>query len=377
MNDRLYLQEDLISENESVFNYFLNNSDVVSYNDVKEITVFENDMLSLIEKKNWGFYDILVCKTIFKKDTVSKTALVGSTSNVVDNLALYVTDYDKPLKLSGETKVFGDIKIPNGHSELAYINGKKGNALTLKGRQLKSKDKLPKINKTVDLNILGLPQLSFGTIDINNEKVLVNKFDELSKVIDLNGIASLKEIKCKGNFILHSINDLEIDSSAILNDVVIMAPVVKIASGFRGNIQIIATQKVIVEDNVSLMYPSSIYIKSDTDIASVEIKKNSTLIGGVVIDGNTYNNSLERKLYIDEDAGVIGNVYCYGSTQLKGSIIGSIYTDRFFLKTKASNYENVILNGSINKEKLPDNFVELPLFNNSFNKKKYAVIKEL
>ncbi|MDO5981430.1 hypothetical protein [Flavivirga spongiicola] len=374
LNDRLYLQEDLISRNESAFNYFLNNSKLVSYNDTKEITVFDDDIPSFIEKKNWGFYNILICKTVFKNDTISKMALVGSIKKVEDDLALYVTDYDKPLKLSGKTKILGDIKIPNGRSEQAYVNGQKGNALTLKGRQLNSKDRLPKIDKIINLDVSGLPRLSFNAI--NEEKVLVNGFDNVTKVIDVNGIASLKDISCKGNFILYSINDLEIDSSVTLNDVVIIAPVVKIASGFKGNVQIIANQTVVVEENVSLLYPSSIYIKNDTDIVSIEIKKNSTLVGGIVIDGDTYNNSLERKLYINEDATVIGNVYCYGSTQLKGTIVGSIYTDRFFLKTEASNYENIILNGCIDKEKLLENFVELPLFNNSFDKKKHAVIKE-
>ncbi|TGV01054.1 hypothetical protein [Flavivirga rizhaonensis] len=375
LNNRLYLQEDLISKNESAFNYFLNNNEWVSYDEIKEITVFDDDDISsFIEKKNWGFYDILICKTVFKNDTIHKTALVGSIKKEVDDLALYVTDYDKPLKLSGKTKVLGDIKIPNGRSEQAYINGQKGNALTLRGRQLKSKDKLPKIDKTIKMDVLGLPRISFN--NINEETILINGFNNVTKVLDLNGIASLKDITCKGNFILYSINDLEIDSSVILNDVVIIAPVVKIISGFKGNVQIIATKEVIVEENVSLMYPSSIYIKNDTDIVSVEIKKNSTLIGGIVIDGNTYSNSLDRKLFINENTTIIGNVYCYGSTQLNGNIIGSIYTDRFFLKTEASNYENVILNASINKEKLSDNFVELPLFNNSLDKKTYAVIKE-
>ncbi|GAA3590985.1 hypothetical protein GCM10022396_05570 [Flavivirga amylovorans] len=374
MNDRLYLQEDLINKNESAFHYFLNNNELVSYNDVKEIYVFDDDIPSFIEKKNWGFYDILICKTVFKNDTISKTVLVGSIKKAIDNFALYVTDYDKPLKLSGNTKVSGNIEIPNGRIEQAYINGQKGNAINLKGQQLKSKDKLPKIDKVIDIDVSGLPRLSFNTI--NEEKIHINGFDRDTKVIDLNGITSLKDISYKGNFILYSINDLEIDSSVTLHDVVVMAPVIKIESGFKGNIQIIATSEVVIEENVSLMYPSSIYIKNDTDIVSIEIKKNSTLVGGIVIDGDTYNNSLERKLFINESATIIGNVYCYGSTELKGSIIGSLYTDRFFLNTEASNYENIILNASINKDKLPDNFVELPLFNNSSNKKKYAVIKE-
>ncbi len=375
LNDKLYLQEDLIGRNESVLNYFLSNSELVSYNSILEIDVFEDGITSSVEKKNWGFYDVFICKSVFKSDTISKAVLVGNTKDNTNNLALYVTDYDKPLKFSGSTQIIGDIEIPNGRSEQAYINGQRGNSINLKGQQTKSKDKLPKIDKEIHIDVSSLPRLPLN--NINKETVLTNEFDATTKVIDLNDIKLLKDLACKGNFILFSNNDLEIGDSVQLNDVVIMAPVVKMASGFKGNVQIIASQKVLVEEDVSLMYPSNIYIKNDADSVSVEIKKNSTLIGGIVIDGNTYNNSLDRELLIYENASVIGNVYCYGSTQLKGKIIGSIYTDRFFLRTEASNYENVILNASINKKDLPDDFIELPLFRSPSNKKKYAVIKAL
>ena len=62
--------------------------------------------------------------------------------------------------------------------------------------------------------------------------------------------------------------------------------------------------------------------------------------------------------------------------QLKGNVIGTVFTDRFFLETEASSYENVILNGFINLDSLPDNFIGLPLFNNPNNISEYAVIKE-
>lgn len=373
LNNKLSSREDLINRNISSFNYFLNNSESIEYNKVKEIDVFDDGIKSYLEKKNWGFYDILVSKTVFKIDTITKIALVGNIKTS-DNFVLYVTDYDKPLKLSGNTKIIGDIKIPNAKTEQAYINGQKGNSIEIKGNQSKSDDKLPKITKDTHLNVSDLAHFSIDKF--NNKTAITNRFDTYTKVIDLNNTSSLRDITLKGNFILLSRNELEIDRSAKLSDVVIIAPQVKINSGFKGNIQIVSKEKVIVEENVSLLYPSSIYIKNDTDAVLVEIKSNSTIVGGIVINGNTYTNSLERKLTIEEGSTVVGNIYCYGSTQLKGNVIGSLYTDRFFLETDASNYENVVLNGSINKKTLPNNFVELPLFSSTLDKKRYAVIKE-
>lgn len=374
-NNRLIIQEDLISRNTSGFNYLLSNSESLIYNKTQEVDLFEDNIISVLEKKSWGFYDILICKTFFKKDTVSKTVLVGKTSSKSNNTALYVTDYDKPLKLSGNTRIVGDIIVPNASTSQAYINGKKGNNILLKGKKLKSNNKLPKIDKDVFLNIDELPRLSVSTI-INKQPVF-NSFDSKTQVIDLKEKTLIKGINCKGNFVFTSNNMLEVDGTSKLNDVIVIAPKVKITSGFKGNLQIVAKEEVIVEENVALYYPSSIYVKNNKDSILVKIKNNSKLIGGIVINGKSYNESLKRKLIIEEKAIVVGNIYCYGKTQLKGQVIGSVYTDRFYLKTNTSNYENIILNGAIDRESLPKNFIELPLFNNTIDEKKYAVIKEL
>ena len=97
LNNQLYMHEDLLSRNVSSFNYLLNNVESLNYNKVKKIDVFEDNIFSYLEKKNWGFYDIIISKTIFKKDTISKTAMIGKVNIKEDNLALYVTDDDKPL----------------------------------------------------------------------------------------------------------------------------------------------------------------------------------------------------------------------------------------------------------------------------------------
>ncbi|MDO5968988.1 polymer-forming cytoskeletal protein [Flavivirga aquimarina] len=374
LNDLLYTHEDLIQRNDSSFNYLISNLETVSYDQMKEIDVFGDEVLSYIQKKHWGFYDILISKTQFKNDTVTKTALVGQKSYISNNIALYVTDYDRPLKLSGKMTILGQIKVPNGKTELAYINGQKGNKLMLKGQQLKSGDKLPKIEKDVTIEFSKFKPVSLSSLgkDIH----VINGFDEATKVIDVEDIGELRDMVCKGNIVLTSNNTLNIAPTASLNDVIISAPSVTIKSGFKGNIQIIAKEHVTIDENVELHYPSSIYIKNDNDDVLVEIRENSTIAGGIVIDGDIYNASLNRSLTIEENATVIGNVYCYGNTQLKGKVIGNIYTDKFFLKTESSNYENVILNGTINRDSLPSDFIELPLFKNNSNEKIYEIIKE-
>lgn len=373
LNDRLYTHEDLISRNESSFNFLLNNSESMSYNQSEFIDVFDHGISSSVYKKNWGFYDILVCKTAFKQDTVSKIALVGQRSNENNNLAVFVTNYDKPLKLSGKAKILGQIKVPNGRIERAYINGRNGNDIELHGQQLKSENKLPRIEKDIVLNVAEYETIHLNTLD--DRPVIVNAFDEVTKVLNLNETRQLNHIVCKGNIVLKSDNGLKITKTAVLNDVIVSAPFVHIMSGFKGNIQIVAKDSVIIDKHVQLRYPSSIYIKNNGE-ASITLEDDSVLIGGVVIDGEAPSGTSKRLLTIKKRATVVGNIYCNGSTQLKGKVIGNIYTDKFFLKTKSSNYENVILNGSINRDSLPKDFIGLPLFKTNYQKSSYAVIKE-
>ncbi|WP_452602794.1 polymer-forming cytoskeletal protein [Pontimicrobium sp. MEBiC06410] len=372
LNVKLEMSNHLISRNNSAFNYYVNNIETLSINKESTIDIFEDGIYSYAEKKNWGFYDILMIKTIFKNDTICKIALVGTKEKNNTALALYVTDYDKPLKLSGKSRIYGNIKVPIGKTEQTYINNKINNDVVIKGNEEKSGDKLPKLSKNITVPIDDYDKISLETIE---SEIIINSFENETKVLDLNGITSLNNLTCKGNLILKTNNPVTINATTTLEDIVLMAPKVVIDSGFRGNIQIIANEKVVIKEKAKLLYPSSIYIKNDIDSATVDIKKGAKLAGGIVIDGNTYIGSLKRKLTIEEKATIIGDIYCYGRTQVKGEIIGSIYSDRFYLKTKSSQYENVILNATINRDSLPRNFVGLPLFETKSIKKEYVVIK--
>ena len=206
---------------------------------------------------------------------------------------------------------------------------------------------------------------------------MINGFDKPTRIIDLTDTKELSNVTCKGNILIVSKDKINVTNTANLTDVIVSAPFVKVMSGFKGNIQIIAKDSVNIEEDVTMLYPSAVYIKNDNNKASFIIKNNSILVGGIVVTGEHTLNNINRSVTIQEKASVIGNIYCQGGTQLEGLVTGTIYTDRFFLKTKSSYYENVILNGAINRDSLPKNFIELPLFENSYNNTKYAIIKKI
>ncbi|RED45654.1 hypothetical protein [Seonamhaeicola aphaedonensis] len=375
INDELHYYEEAISRNTSAFNYFLGNSEKTPYNKIEPFDVFDDSILSYLEKKHWGFYDILISRTPCNKDTISKIALVGQKNTSKNNLALYLTDYDKPLKLSGNTKILGQIYVPNGKVDQAYINGANGNNVKQIGIKKKSEDKFPKLEKEPVFDYSNSKTTLFKHLDTNT--TIINKFDQETKVIDVNGTLDIKDISLKGNIVLISKDSLQIDHTAKLEDVLVVAPKVGVSSGFKGNLQILASERVNLEEDVLLYYPSSIYLNSiDERPVTININKNSKVIGGIVINGKTKLGVANRTLTLYENALVVGTVYCNGSSQIKGTVIGSIYTNGIHLKTKSSNYENIILNATINRDSLPENFVGPYLFDKTMNQDNYAIVKE-
>lgn len=368
---KMNLQNELILRNASALNYFLANYDKMELNKMNSMDVIEDSMSSFGLKKSWGFYSTLTVASVFKKDTVLKTILVGQKP--IDNdskLALYSTNYDKALKFSGEININGNLEIPNGRIEEAYINGTVGNKIKIIGSQKKSKKTFPKLNVKLDYLESELESVLLEELNSN----AYNSFANLTKVINVSNIRVLQDISISGNYIIKSSNEIMISSSSNLKDLLIIAPSIKVESGFIGSIQIQATRSVIIEEGVILEYPSSIYVTNNNPI-SVVIGSNSTILGGIVVDGVDYDNSLNTELVISEKSKIVGSVYCYGKTQLQGELIGEIYSDRFFLKTKSSIYENIIKDAVINRTILLNNFVQLPIFNS--NSYTYEALKIL
>lgn len=372
LNIKLEFTEKLINVNEATSLLFSQNMGEKQYFNLYETDIFDNNILSISERKKWGFYDIMNIKTIHGNDTLSKSYLTSKSGSHDSNPILYLTDYDKVLKIGGESKIRGKSIVPLGSIDLSFTSNQIKNNVEISGLKLKSKDKLPKLKVNTDIDV---NKFELKSIESIVTKTIINSFSNETLVFDITGIPVLSGYTIKGNIILFSNNNISISDDNAIEDILIIADKVKFASYFSGNAQIIAKKEVILEENTLLRYPSSIYAENDTDSINIYLKSKAKLAGSIILDGKSYEGSLKRKLIIDNGAKVYGSVYNYGKTQLQGEIVGEIYTDRFFLKTKTQDYENIIVDGIISKENLPDGFVQLPLID-TLNINRYEIIKE-
>ena len=208
----------------------------------------------------------------------------------------------------------------------------------------------------------------------SKDSIFFNSFYNVTKEVYLKSIVS--NVIFKGNFVLRAKDSIRVQKSAILEDVILIAPKITFEEGFKGTVQAFATKEIELEQKVSLNYPSVVCVFNENKNESlIKIKQDCKVTGAVVLFGNTMETINRNNIEIDQNGLIFGDIYCSGRLCLKSKIFGSVYTNRFFYKTASSTYDNTIADIEINTTKKPPYFISIPLFENT--KKNYGILKKV
>ncbi len=352
------INEELYIQNQSVVNYALG-----SKLDTKQ---FEIDTDSGIEKsfesKQFGLLNLLLVKTSSRNDTINSAHFIGSYN--LDKTAIYLSSFSKSLSYTGIVKITGDNKLPTAYIDVAYIENKP-NRLDLVGKNSISEIQLPKLNPKFISVFEGIKSEKTTLLDLEklNDSLYYNSFLNQSKEIYLSN-SNLNNIIFKGNFILKSKDSIRIKKNCVLEDVILIAPKITFETGFMGNVQAFATNGIELEPKVVLNYPSVICIyNKNIDVESkIKIKSDCKITGAVVLFGNDFSTIDKNNIEIDEKGLIFGDIYCTGKLMLRSNVYGSVFTNKFFLKTNSASYENLITDIEVNTSKKPSYFISIPLF---------------
>ncbi|GAB5400860.1 MAG: hypothetical protein Aureis2KO_24450 [Aureisphaera sp.] len=337
---------------------------------------------TVLKKGYWGGFVTSASTSKAKNKSFTKMALVGSV-NEDPKTALHVADPQLPLVVVGDTKIEGAAYISDKGIKAGVISGHYYNGKELvSGSIRRSNGSLPELDtqwqsQTEQLLLPGpIPSEYMTALKDRN----VQSFQEPSLIIyDTNTIYLTQE--CIGNVILKSETEIIISRLAKLTDVVLVAPKITIENGFQGNGHFMASEKIMVEENVILDYPSSLVLfnkkeEESTPIPKGEeplyISKNSNVQGNVIYLPKAFENHSNTNVYIHEDSIVRGSIYVKGNLGMAGTVIGSTYTNRFITNEFGSRYINHIYNGKLLGTKIHDAFCGLP-----FQNTKKGVVKWL
>ena len=321
------------------------------------VVPFENGTTT-IKKKFWGAYALIESTGEVKSKSFSKIGLVGKRTESPP-ISLYVSNNDAPLTVVGDTKIQGDAYLSDKSIKPGRINNINYSGSQLVEGQIKrSSRSLPQIDDgwIIFTRSLLNPGYLSGLEGISQGDLNANSFLQPSRLVYNPGPITLSG-KYIGNIIIKSETQIIVERFAELTDIQVVAPKIVVKSGFKGTVHFLASEQIIIEENVDLTYPSSVVVEdSNIDFKipvpegeePIILSKNSFIQGNIMyFPKRNLQDHTNTSIVIEESSIVEGDVYCIGNLELKGVVRGTVYTDRFVVDGYGSKYMNYILNGKI------------------------------
>lgn len=354
-----------------------------------EQSEINKDTLSLdfIEKENqtiqvhlsqWGIFEKAFVTTQHRKKRFVKSAIIGSISIAAESPTLFLQETYNPLTLVGNTKIKGIAYLPSQGVKPGYIAGQSyyGSQLVY-GEIKRSTTQLPKLNKNSLDELLFYskdykPKTQQEYINLDARKI-VNSFKEETKETYSTKPIVLENIDITGNIIIKSDTLIRIKRTALLKDLILVAPIVEIEEGVTGNFQVIASKRITVAKECKLNYPSALVLFQDNknnQNAPFDKFDNQIFIdSGTVIKGSVCYfqtreaTDFQTQIVLEKLSRIKGQVYCNGNFELKGTVSGSVYTKQFIANQAGSIYVNHIYEGVIENDNIPAIFGGIVLEN--------------
>lgn len=312
-----------------------------------------------ITRRAWGAFRVVVAQTYHKVGSVNRSAIIGYETDQ-SHPALYLPERKQTLKLCGETRIEGTAYLGERGVERGYIAGQsyKGEKL-LYGKQKRSERSLPGLKSSLKNENLQKYLQNCVKIDPIMQDTTFS-FSEKTRLVSQTKQLFIQHA-VSGNVVLHSFDTIVVQRDAKLENVILIAPNVRFEDEFSGTVQVIAHESIKLGKGAKLHYPSALILneerKNETlDKHGIFLSEDSQVLGGVLLFSQEPNP--RKSLLLDIDNARIGGLtYNIGDTQLKGEIIGYLYTNQFTLKAGGGQYTNHLLNVKISSDLLPDDMI--------------------
>jgi hypothetical protein len=321
---------------------------------VEGLDLFGDQTDSLhITKKKWGIFTLATVKSFVLSDTLRRSFMMGfETSN--DALAVYLSDEDRPLSVSGDTRITGDVEVPKAGMRKSYVESRpySGDQLVY-GKIRDSKRMLGGLEKKWITEIeekLDFDPSTLSTLKAGDEQV---SFFAAAKEFDVSGLTKVNN-NLSGQITLYSDTTVRISADAKLDNTVIYAKSIVIADGFKGNCQLFARDSITVGNDAVLSYPSVLALISrekTVDQAKITLGSN-VVFEGIILSYEPKRSALQTLVSLGEKTVVKGEIYATGLVKLekKIKVEGKVSCNRFIMQTPTTLYENFLVDVTLNRK---------------------------
>lgn len=346
---------------ESGLNYGMVYHRELPWNEELRLNLFDGVMDSVgIIKRRWGLFTALESIARHKGHSESLNAFVGK--EMEGSVNLFVVDNGRQLALCGDSRLEGNCFVPKAGLKRAYIAGENySGSQLIYGQKHASERQLPPISEE-SIKSIQPPVSTLESWEDQGDSIQAEFKNPLQVLAETT--VSLTHQVVDGAVWIEAKDSVFIGVGCQLKSTVIRADVIYVESGFQGTAQLIGRKRIVLEEGVKLLYPSVLAVIEDQPhelAAQIILKPKAQVIGTVFMLSADKDYRRMPELILEEESEIDGLAYNQGKTQLRGTVNGSLYTSKFFLKTPASSYENHILGGKVLNQ-LPEDFVCADLF---------------
>lgn len=337
-----------------------------TYNENKVLDLYGDQKDSVVlNKSHWGIFDVHSLKTFELKDTIKRIFFSGI--DFTDQGVIYLADEDRPLSVSGSTRITGNGTLPKAGLKQAYVNGMPYDGKELiKGEVKDSERTLPLLNTSV-LEMIETQFKNDAGIPFDVRDSVENSFFNPAIVYKIAPeLKNISNVKIKGKIILVSDTVVTIAGDVNLQDVQIYAQAIVIKDGFKGSCQLFARDSIIIGKKCEFAYPSfaGVFKPEEGKIQSKVSLGEGSKFSGLLMGHENKRSDLQTMVSLEKNTLVNGEIYACGYIKLERSAVvyGSVSAIRFMMQTPVTLYENYLIDVIFDRTKLNRYYLSSPVF---------------
>ena len=339
----------------------------------------KRDSVILI-RRPWGVFDVGIARAFEQRDTLSNAFLMGRVPTDSERYALYLADEYRPLSISGTTRIQGDAYLPEAGIRKSYIENQAYayEEVIHEGIMRHSEENLPALNSAIieRLTTYLQPASEAEWMASARDWFATTAGDSLHQQfydhpLVLHGLDSitLSGPPITGQVIIIADRAVTVTADAVLDNILLFAPTIRFADGFKGRLQAFASDSLVVGRECTFDYPSVLgLVNIPKDSVVYEFQPliridSASVVNGLVFSHFPGSEQLLANVMIGKFAVVNGQVYAGGLLELQGTVNGITLCRRFTLQTPSSLYENFVLGGVMDLSGLSPHYGGSPLLN--------------
>ncbi len=329
----------------------------------KDFSWYEEQDSAWVSFENWGGFKLSHIKASHQHQKGQMSVLLGQKLGK-NKVGLALSDEGYPLTLKGNTQLKGEVLVPKGKIYTERSNGQnfRGNIPSVEkikpSRRLSQRD-FPDIPKEIKAILDSLQALREGYLErpaLIIEEDLKQGWREPIMKIRTRGKLYIKGGKYQGKIMLMATESIEIGANASLEDVILIAPSIKMQNGVQGRFQVFAGDSLLLGDDVQLQFPSMLALSAKPDRPAIlEIKRRCRIEGAVLFYqaiGSSSSSNLRPQLIVGEGSAIYGTLHCAGNLSLHGVVGGMVIAKGFVLRTAVGTVRNHLLNAQLWEDRL-------------------------